>query len=269
MPKKAVILAAFLGFDGPWSPAKLQAFFSTRRSKMSIEDFERRSHELLVKYDPNGDRRARWPRPFMIELFGTPKSGKTTNAEMLGHFLKRNKWLVLAPTEGAEVVTWPRVEPVYNFATCEYAMGIAREVSFSKNYHGVIFDRAIMDGVVRMDYYVAKGVITEEQRRIIEGYYLLPWNTDLFDMHICLTATPEVAIQRELARALTKRDGETMNIKTLTGLLEAHERVLTRLSPTGRYKFVVHDSSKETPEQTASSLLDEVLLAFEARLAAL
>lgn len=236
---------------------------------MSIEDFESRSQTLLEKFDPHADRRARWQRPFMIELFGTPKSGKTTMAEMLGHFLKRNKWLVNAPTEGAEVVKWPRVEPAYNFATCEYALGIARQEFFSKSFHVVIFDRAIMDGVVRMDYYLAKGVITPAQHDTIVGYYLLPWNADLFDLHICLTATPEVSIQRELARALTKRDGETMNLKTLTGLREAHDRVLARIDPSGRHRFVVHDSSLETPQQTASLLLDEVLAAFEARLAAL
>lgn len=234
---------------------------------MENTPFEIRARELLQRFDPTAVRSARLARPFTIELFGTPKSGKTTVGGMLKHFFRRQGWRVSTPTEGAEVVELPREEPVYNFQTCEYALSCARDRSYS-NFHVVIFDRAVMDGVVRMDYYVAKGVISEEQRRVIEGYYLLPWNAGLFDLHICLTAVPEVAIARELARALTKRDGETMNPKTLAGLLAAHERVLARLGPTGRYRFLAHDSSVEKQEETAAAVLTAALDAFETRLEA-
>ena len=107
----------------------------------------------------------------------------------------------------AEIVELPRVEPEYNFQTTEYALGAARERFYNRRFHLVIFDRAIYDGVMRMEYYREKGVISPEQQRLIEGYYLLPWNAEMFDMHVCLVASPEVAIKRELARALSKKHG--------------------------------------------------------------
>ena len=50
---------------------------------LQLED---RAKSLLVAVDPEGDRKTSLVRPFCIELFGTPKSGKTTIKEMLKHF---------------------------------------------------------------------------------------------------------------------------------------------------------------------------------------
>ncbi len=184
---------------------------------------------------------------------------------MLRHLFRRSGWKVSAPTEGAEIVEWPRDEPVYNFQTCEYALSAARDRSHS-DFDLVIFDRAIYDGVVRMEYYARNGVITREQQSVIEGYYLLPWNTDLFDLHICLVSTPEVAIERELARALTEKHGKTMNPDTLKGLLDAHQSMWGRRVCAQDPKLTWHDSSVETEEETAKAVLESVLDAFERRI---
>jgi hypothetical protein len=234
---------------------------------MGHEDMEIRVGELLRRFDPNRDRRRRIDRPFTIELFGTPKSGKSTMKEMLKHFFKRNGWLVSTPQEGAEVVELPRDEPTYNFQTCEYAMMTARDRSYSGQFHIVVMDRAIFDGVVRMEYYRGKGILTPPQQATIEGYYLLPWMRDLFDLHVCLVASPEVAIRREFARAITKKDGETMNPATLRRLLEAHRAVWERLGGDTDHRLVWHDSSLESEEETAVSLIQECVTAFERRLA--
>ena len=229
-------------------------------------DLEKRATDILHRFDPDGTRTLRLPRPFMLELFGTPKSGKSTMKEMLRHFFRRQGWKVSAPTEGAEVVELPRVEPAYNFQTAEYALGEARKRFFDRSFHLVIFDRAIYDGVMRMEYYRSKGVISPEQQRLIEGYYLLPWNAEMFDMHVCLVASPEVAIKRELARALSKKHGETMNPQTLTGLLDAHGRMWQRLECDSNPAMAWHDSSLETEEETATAILNAVFAAFTARL---
>lgn len=233
---------------------------------MDATTFEKKAAEMLDRFDPDRTRKSKIGRPFMIELFGTPKAGKSTMKEMLKHFFKRNGWSPSTPTEGAEVVELPRDEPQYNFQTTEYALSTARDRNYNKRFHMVIFDRAIYDGVVRMDYYKHKGVIDATQRRTIEQYYLLPWNRDLFDLHICLVSDPEVAIQRELARALTKKHGETMNPQTLADLRAAHERAWKRLECDRDPKMFWHDSSGETEGETAFVVLDAVLKAFERRL---
>lgn len=251
---------------------------------MRMSSLEAKAAAVLKDFDPESDRKrcerqrvilradgavaSAVERPFMIEFFGTPKSGKSTMKEMLKHFFRRNGWRVSTPTEGAEVVELPRDEPQYNFQTAEYALSVARERSYSTDFHVVIFDRAIFDGVMRMQYYAEKGVITEGQRDIIESYYLLPWNRGLFDLHICLVAEPEIAIRRELALALTKKHGKTMNPATLRDLLDAHRKMWDRYSPTMGDAMVWHDSSYENESETAKAILKQVLSSFERRLGA-
>ena len=238
---------------------------------MDISLLEKRAAEVLGRFDPGGMRKSRLHRPFMIEFFGTPKSGKTTMKEMLKHFFTRNGYAVSSPTEGAEVIEWrPRVEPDYNLRTAEYALGVARDRCFSKDKHVVIFDRAVFDGIVRMDYYRENGVISHAEHVALEGYYLLPHNRkNLFDLHVCLVAEPATAVQRELAKALTKKDGETMNPQTLQRLLDAHARVWQRLGCADDPSMVWHDSTHESEEQTAASVLSSALDAFERRLSTL
>ncbi|HTK05247.1 MAG TPA: hypothetical protein VL500_06680 [Candidatus Eisenbacteria bacterium] len=234
---------------------------------MDITLLEKRAEQVLARFDPGKLRAARQHRPFMIEFFGTPKSGKSTMKEMLRHFFDRNKYRVYAATEGAEAIRWrPRVEPDYNLRTAEYALGEARDLCFQKSFHVGIFDRAVFDGIMRMDYYREKGVISPQEHAILEGYYLLPHNRkNLFDLHVCLVASPEVSIERELARALTKKHGETMNPATISGLLDAHKRIWDRLGCADDPSMLWHDSSAETEAETAASILQKALEVFEKR----
>ncbi len=233
---------------------------------MKRQTFEQQAQELLERFDGQGSRKAIWPRPFMVELFGTPKAGKSTIKEMLKHFFKRAGWSVSTPTEGAEVVEWTkRVEPDYNFQTAEYALSFARDHVNDKRFHVVIFDRAIFDGVVRMDYYRRRGILMAEQQAIVEGYYTLPFNKSLFDLHICLVCDPETAIRRELARAITKKHGETMNPQTLIELLAAHQSVWERLCCDQRPDMLWHDTTREKEAESAAIVLDAVLTAFRRR----
>lgn len=39
-------------------------------------------------------------QPIVVEFAGTPKSGKSTNIDVLNHFLRRSEFKVAAPTEG-------------------------------------------------------------------------------------------------------------------------------------------------------------------------
>lgn len=237
---------------------------------MKNQSFEQRIERLLKLFDPDGERRLLQPRPFIIELFGTPKSGKTTMKEMLKHTFKRNGLSVSTPTEGAEFVEWiKRLEPQYNFQTAEYALSRARELAYGplhRSFHVAILDRGNMDGVVRMEYYRRRRVISEAEQGIIENYYLLPRNEEMFDLHVCLVAEPEVAIRRELAQAVVKKHGETMNPRTLADLLDAHRRVWERLRCAANPAMCWHDSSTESAPQTARAILEVLLGAFERRL---
>jgi hypothetical protein len=123
-----------------------------------------------------------------------------------------------------------------------------------------------MDGMVWMGYWLAKAKISQADHDAVNAFYNTAILRDLFDMHVYLVCDPKVAMDRELARSLSKKDGETMNLKTLTTLRGIHDDVWKRLGGDGDPRMALHDSSKESPEETAHAVLGKLADAFERRL---
>lgn len=237
---------------------------------MDLSDLEAKAAGLLTRFDADGLRMARFDRPFVVELTGPPKSGKSTTKEKLQQLFRRNGFLIECPEEGAEAITWAkRLDPEYNLQTGEYALSVTRELCYGskhKSFHAVVLDRAIYDVVVRMEYNRMRNKITAAEQRAIEKYFLLERNRAMFDCHVFLVANAEVALSREKAHALSKKDGETMNAKALEENLEAHKCVWERLNCKRDPKLLWHDTSIESPEETAAAVLTFALDAFERRL---
>ncbi len=113
--------------------------------------FETRAKELLKLLDPEGVRCGKLPRPFIVEITGSPVSGKTTTINILDDFFRRQKYQeqkyrVWKPLEGAEAVRdIPRTSHIYNTATAGYALEILKKHSFSAEYDLILFDRCLYD----------------------------------------------------------------------------------------------------------------------------
>src|SRR5690606_6883344 len=138
------------------------------------------------------DARASRDRPFMCELYGVPKSGKSSTASSMRTFFRRNGFSIDIPEEGATAVKLPRVEPGINFAYTEYALAESRRIIATGIYDVGILDRAIWDGVVRMHHYEHSGQLTTKQADAASTYFLMPHNTEMFDACICLMVDPAV-----------------------------------------------------------------------------
>lgn len=205
-------------------------------------------------------------RPVLVvEFWGTPKAGKSTIMTMARDFLKRNGALVTARPEGAEVIDLPRTSPHYNLQTCRYALTELYSHLYGE-WEIVLLDRGLKDGEVWMDYWLGKGKLSEADHAAIVGCYRSSILRDLFDLHLCMVCEPEIAIQRELAHAITKKDGETMNPKSLRALREIHDRVWQRSGGDDDPKMVWHDTSAETPIETSERVLGAFADAFDRRL---
>jgi putative protein kinase ArgK-like GTPase of G3E family len=63
--------------------------------KENTAGLEEKAKSLKAKLTPGSFN------PFVIEFAGSPKSGKSTNIEILVHFFKRMGFKVWAPVEGA------------------------------------------------------------------------------------------------------------------------------------------------------------------------
>lgn len=227
---------------------------------------EREAEGLLVRFDPDGGRKAVWSKPFAVEYCGTAASGKTTAQQVTRHFFRRSGFAVHAPREGAEAIEGPRPLPGYNLHTVEWALHHARLLPHDKRFHIGIFDRAIYDGIVRMEHYLAEGVISEREREIIEGYYLLPWNAGLFDLHVFLMCAPDTTLKRKRKVEVIHRPGKTLNTETLNKLYDAHRRVWDRLDLGSRPNFLWLDTDRLTEIEVAEHILCAALELFERRL---
>lgn len=234
---------------------------------LQFELLEGRFHRILARFRlllrkyPN-------LKPFVVEFFGTPKAGKTTIMSAVEHFLKRNDWRITARPEGAEVVDQPRDTPQYNEQTWRYAMSevFAR---LRGPFELIMLDRGLMDNLIWMDYWRKKEKLSLEDQENGEAFKLGAVNRGMFDLHICMVCEPETAMERELAHAISKKDGETMNLRSLTSLRESHDRLWERLNGTEDERLVWHDSSGETPIETAYFVLTQIADAFERRIVGL
>lgn len=230
--------------------------------------FEMQAKDILTLLDPEGRRKKREPRPFMVELFGTSNSGKTTLLDNIYVPFKVTGYEVAKSPEGAEAVPPPRVLPIFNFMTADYAINQARRMSLDKNIHLALFDRAIYDAAVRMELFRRQKLITRADRKILEAYYLNRWNRQLFDLHICLVTDVETALCRKYGPDHVKdaKYSTTTNPETMAEMLSAHKDLWERLWKEDP-KMLWHDTSAETPEETVRALLPLILDAFRKRFA--
>ena len=171
------------------------------------------------------------PRPFMIELTGSPSAGKTTIIKSLDDFLRDQGLRVLRPQEGAEVIRHiPRSTPVYNIATGLYALSKFIEESYCHKYDIIIFDRCIFDAYCWMEYWYEKSKLPVHDKYIIQNFFLQKFFTQNIDAAYFVVCEPEKAMERELRVSILKKDREMTNAKSIATLVTRYRNAFIRLS---------------------------------------
>lgn len=224
---------------------------------------ERRFALILARFRRLRQRNPRL-RPFGLEWWGNPKAGKTTMKDQVQRFLKRNDWNATARPEGAEVIDRiSRDTPHYNLATFRYAM---QEIADRQDsaFDLIMLDRGPMDHLNWLEYWREKGKLTPEEYLAYRAAPLAASTRDLFDAHVLMVCAPEISIEREVAHSLTKKDGDTMNLKTLAKLHGYHLKLWEELKADRR--VTLHDTSQESMLQTAVAVLTKIADLFELRL---
>lgn len=172
------------------------------------------------------------PRPFFVEITGSPSAGKTTTITELDKFLRRYDFRVLRPQEGAEVIRHiERTTPLYNIRTGLYALQMLIDLSHGNLYDVVIFDRCMFDTYAWMMYWRDKGQLSEEEERIIQTFFLSKFWMQNIDAAYFMICDPKVAMERELRVALTDKLGETTNPQSIEKLVGRYKKAYTDLSP--------------------------------------
>ncbi|RJQ29628.1 hypothetical protein C4565_01885 [Candidatus Parcubacteria bacterium] len=226
--------------------------------------FEKKAKQLLeyLKSNLRYDREV-IPRPFFIEITGSPSAGKTTTITELDKFFRRMGFRVWKPQEGAEVIRHiTRDTPIYNVRTGLYALSLLLDLSRGHQYDLVIFDRAIFDAYVWMMYWEEKGKLSKEERELMQLFFLNRLWIDEIDAAYFMICDPEEAMRRELRIALSKKTGETSNPKTITTLVERYKTAYTTLSPTHENLYLFN-TTKLGEQEMVSAIAEQILETLE------
>jgi hypothetical protein len=183
----------------------------------------------------------------------------------LDKFFRRMGFRVLRPQEGAEVIRHiTRDTPVYNVRTGLYSLSLLLDLSWGHQYDLVIFDRAIFDSYVWMMYWEEKNKLSEEEKKIIQEFFLNRLWTNEIDAAYFVVCDPEEAMRRELRIALSQKLGETSNPKTIKGLVERYNVAYAKLSPTHPNLFLL-DTTLLNEQEMVSKIADHVLSTLEVK----
>lgn len=197
------------------------------------EFFEKKARKILsyLRSDLRYDGKF-LPRPFFLELTGSPSAGKTTTITELDKFFRRQGFRVWRPQEGAEVIRHiPRDTPLYNIRTGLYALSLLIDLSYGHTYDIVIFDRCIFDVYSWMMYWKEKGKLGNSEKELIQKFFLSRFWANKIDVAYFMVADPKVAMKRELKIALSTKLGETTNPKTIKSLVKRYTFAYQLLSP--------------------------------------
>jgi thymidylate kinase len=191
----------------------------TRPTKANLDALAARAGEVHA-------RLSNLHTPLIVEFSGSPKSGKSTNIDIVHHFFKRLGFNVWAPTEGASKrtpYTLRRDLVAFNSWSLNYAIS---ELLLSYHNvdkpHLVILDRGPFDSLAWMGVLKDQGNLDEEEYTIIKSFALHPKWAKLVDRVYLFTCSPQNSLSRETAFKLTVKSGIAMNRDMLKRLLKKY-----------------------------------------------
>ncbi len=235
--------------------------------KKNDNDFDKKAQEILryLKSDIRYDRE-HIPRPFFFEFTGSPSSGKTTCITEADKFLRRQGFRVWRPQEGAEVIRHiERTTPLYNIRTGLYALALLMDESVGNKYDVVIFDRCIFDAYVWMMYWEEKGKLTEEEKKIIQMFFLFRLWVDKLDRCYIMVADPKIAMEREMRIALSDKMGETTNPKTIATLANRYRSAYQTLKGE-HHQLKLVDTSDMDEKRMVELIANDMLATMEEKI---
>lgn len=188
-------------------------------------------------------------KPIVIEVSGTPKSGKTTYIESLKVFLRRNGIKVKSIHEGASICPIEdKSNWFFNVWTLNYAINSLVENIFSPvpEMDVLIFERALFDSICWFKWFKKKESLNEDEFRKIIDFISMEKYTGLIDMVCVMKADAETALTRENENMIVLGTGTIMNSKTISEINEIIDEALEEYSVLFKNKVFEIDTSNYT-----------------------
>lgn len=225
---------------------------SDQARKDSLVDGARRVLDLCR-------RQAR--RPFIVELAGTPKAGKTTVLGMMRDFLKDQGFHVSVMRERAADCPIP-MKGHFFFNAWTTATMLAQVLGqLDTDCDVLLLDRGFFDALVWLELQDRRGQLTPDEKKIFEQFVLLDRWRRLTDLTLVLVVDPSVSMQRENSGRILPRKGSIMKPDNLTTYNDVLDGVTQRHS--GSFDLVRVDSKETGPIESALALLEKILPRLE------
>ncbi len=200
-------------------------------------------------------------RPFIVELAGTPKAGKTTALHVLHRFLKDCGYQVHVMRERAGDCP-VAMKGHFFFNTWTTTTMLASMIEALESEADILLlDRGVFDAIVWLESQHLDRQLSTEEYEVFRKFALLDrWRT-LTDLTFVLTVAPDTALLRENKDLLIERTGSIMGRE----FLERYNRVLEEVQSSVRDAFTfiaidttAHNSPQATTQALAAALLEHL-----------
>lgn len=153
--------------------------------------------------------------PLIIELSGTPNSGKTSLIEEIDSAFRRYDIKCKVICESAKYCKISNKKtPQFNYWTALET--IQRIISVvDQGYKVILCDRGIFDAITWMKFYYNNKLIKKDDFESTIKFYSLNIWRQFVQYVILITCSPNVAIERDSAYKEFKKYGTIVNLETL------------------------------------------------------
>ncbi|XXY51968.1 hypothetical protein WME91_12575 [Sorangium sp. So ce269] len=197
-------------------------------------------------------------RPYIVELAGTPKAGKTTALHVLHRFLKDCGYHVQEMRERAgDCPIAMKGHFFFNTWTTTTMLASMIE-SLESEADVLLLDRGIFDAIVWLESQNRDHQLSPEEYDVFRRFVLLDRWRSLTDLTCVFKVSPDMALQRENKDLLIQRAGSIMDAP----FLERYNQVLADVQASVRdsFTFVDIDTTEYTSPQGTTRALAAALL---------
>lgn len=195
-------------------------------------------------------------RPFVLEVTGTPKAGKTTLITLAEGFLRDAGWHVHVLTERAAACPLP-MKGHFLFNTWTLGTMLAGLIdAVDRDDDLVILDRGVFDALIWLEVQKQQGQVSYGEARAFEAFVMVERWRKLTDATCTILVDPAISMRRENQRRLLPRTGSVMNPKALPTFNAALKSLMRKHRGNFRFAALSNDGNAEAG---ATQLVEQVL----------
>lgn len=200
-------------------------------------------------------------RPYIVELAGTPKAGKTTALHVLHRFLKDCGYHVQEMRERAgDCPIAMKGHFFFNTWTTTTMLASMIE-SLESEADVLLLDRGVFDAIVWLESQRLENQVSKDEYRVFRDFVLLNRWRSLTDSTFVFTVSPEKALERENKDLIVPRSGSIMGPE----FLERYNAILAAVHDDVKEQFSIikidtteHESPRATTYEIAKALIDRM-----------